>query len=614
MKSSLHINLKILSIDENNKDVQEIKKEISRTLHPTEFIHVSNKSDFINALLSNEWDVILVDYHLSEMYQSEALKLCKKLCFGTPVIYVSDALGEATAVELLKAGATDYVLKDNLAKLSFAIQRAIKEAIKEREHAQMMHELRVKDHAIEQAATGIIISKYVEGSLIQMYANKAAKSITGFLDEELIGEKSTLLDGPQTDKLELQKIRKSMERGQVYKGELIQYKKNRRPFWANMTISPVFDENGIKSQFVTVIQDITEQKKMEQEIRSKNTLFKEVQSASNIVLWEYNISKDQFTFSDNSSEILGISHLHKCNQLQFLDIFVEEDIEKIQSSMSKSILWRTKFDVDVLIKINKESYKWVRFTGYPVFNENKVSQLRGLIYDIDERKNQNLELEKKHREALQYQSMLLSTQINPHFIFNSLNAVQYYILDQNIEPAINFISDFSTLMRGVLSNSMQNFISIKSETCWLKKYLELEKTRFSDKFKYTVLIDPQIDIEETLIPTMLLQPFVENAIIHGVGPLDKGGEIIISFQQVDDRIVCSVEDNGVGRNQARILGKLRTGNEAHKSYGVSITRSKIELLNELENGIFDFQVIDKTDSEGKPAGTIIQISYPLSIS
>lgn len=228
--------------------------------------------------------------------------------------------------------------------------------------------------------------------------------------------------------------------------------------------------------------------------------------------------------------------------------------------------------------------------------------------NITERKIAEKKLLGEHEKALRYQSRLLTSQINPHFIFNALNSVQFYILDEQPEPALNFIAEFSSLMRRVLNNSTKEKITLAEEIEFLEMYLNLERKRFRDKFTFSIEVDDEIDIDSETIVPMLLQPYAENTVVHGVGNLQGKGVIQIKFTDKGEYIQCTIEDNGVGREKAMELKQLRIGNE-HKSMAMGITDLRLELLNKLGLKQYESVVVDKLES-GKVVGTKVIISIP----
>lgn len=244
-----------------------------------------------------------------------------------------------------------------------------------------------------------------------------------------------------------------------------------------------------------------------------------------------------------------------------------------------------------------------------VSNEELVE---GTVLDITSLKESFAKLDEERRYALKYQSMLLSSQLNPHFIFNALNSVQFYILDKDPEPALNFVSEFSQLMRAVLNNSAREKISLAEEIEFLELYLNLEKRRFRDKFTYDINVQESVDPDIEHIAPMLLQPYVENTIVHGIGNLEKKGKLEIEFNEYEDNLVCIIDDNGVGREKAMELKKLRSGNQ-HKSMAMGITGSRLELLNKLEGNNYKVNVIDKKGEDGSVQGTRVIIRIPKEV-
>jgi LytS/YehU family sensor histidine kinase len=196
--------------------------------------------------------------------------------------------------------------------------------------------------------------------------------------------------------------------------------------------------------------------------------------------------------------------------------------------------------------------------------------------------------------------------MNPHFIFNALNSVQQYILQGNVTEANRYLSKFSKLQREVLNNSDQNFIPLEKELEVLNLYLELEQLRFDGSFEYNIQLDKAIDIDEIKIPPMIIQPFVENSIWHGLMP--KQGErwvkIEFTFSQ-DDLLVCTVTDNGIGREAANRL--KQNAHPQHQSKGLSLVYDRLNILRQQYEQAFDVSIRDQTDSDGLPAGTEVKL-------
>ncbi|MBK7129899.1 MAG: histidine kinase [Crocinitomicaceae bacterium] len=253
----------------------------------------------------------------------------------------------------------------------------------------------------------------------------------------------------------------------------------------------------------------------------------------------------------------------------------------------------------------------VLYNEAPYYDQSGIQT--GTIYlvsDVTEIILSKERSEEEKKRALRYQSMLLSSQINPHFIYNSMNSIQFYILEQTPEPALDYVSEFSKLMRLVLNNSLRETITITEEIQFLEAYLNLELKRHRNKFSYEVKVCPDLDTEEFEIPPMLLQPYVENAIIHGLGLINYPGELTITFCIENDAICCEIDDNGVGREKAMELKKDRKG-FAGISHGMKLTRTRLEVLNELNSSDYIVEVIDKYNEQAQSVGTKVRVKFPM---
>jgi len=206
----------------------------------------------------------------------------------------------------------------------------------------------------------------------------------------------------------------------------------------------------------------------------------------------------------------------------------------------------------------------------------------------------------------------LRSQMNPHFIFNSLNSIRNYIIKNEPHIASNYLAQFATLMRKILDASQQSFIYIDEELDMLKLYLELELMRFSQRFRYKIELDNDIDNANYKIPSMVLQPFIENAIWHGLLNKEEGvGMLTIKFTEYEydsSQIVCEITDNGIGRAKS---AEYKNSLKQHKSKGLEITR---ERLIRLSNGEIKepIEFVDLYDQEGNATGTRVFIHLPIT--
>ncbi len=203
----------------------------------------------------------------------------------------------------------------------------------------------------------------------------------------------------------------------------------------------------------------------------------------------------------------------------------------------------------------------------------------------------------------------LRAQMNPHFIFNSLQTLNGLIIRKEVKGSIEYVSEFAKLMRMILENSRVAFISLEKEIELLELYLKIESRRFSIPFTYQIMVGQEVDTYEFEIPSMLLQPFVENAIKHGLFHKKEKGQIDIIFNKENNLLKCTIEDNGVGRNKSKILNNQK-GRE-HTSRGLQIIEERLEIVKKTYPGNYNIQIIDLFDRDKKPSGTRIEVFLPI---
>ncbi|PLW97859.1 MAG: hypothetical protein C0593_07360 [Marinilabiliales bacterium] len=207
---------------------------------------------------------------------------------------------------------------------------------------------------------------------------------------------------------------------------------------------------------------------------------------------------------------------------------------------------------------------------------------------------------------------VLRAQMNPHFIFNSLNSVQSFILDHDDKKTDLYLSSFSSLMRRFLENSKHNLVSLTEELETIEIYLSLEYMRFEDRFEYQINVSENLDTDMINIPPSLIQPFLENAIWHGLMPKKEAGLLMLDIKSDKEKntLIITVLDNGIGRDAA---AKIKRKKRSHKSTGMENIKERIELMNSAYNGGFELQVHDMHNDEGNSAGTKIVLKIPLTL-
>ncbi|MEO1261079.1 MAG: histidine kinase [Bacteroidota bacterium] len=255
---------------------------------------------------------------------------------------------------------------------------------------------------------------------------------------------------------------------------------------------------------------------------------------------------------------------------------------------------------------------------------NKVEQRDIMVAAANKRKNQIMIgaaifalagiaflflYQRQQTRRLKAEMEALRAQINPHFISNSLNAIESLVNLGNAKAAAKYLVHFSRLSRQILNGSRSATTTLSEELKTLKHFLALEQLRFRDKLTYEFMVDPGVQAESVVVPAMILQPYVENAIWHGIKPKPDGGHVQIRVSQAGKILICEIKDDGVGREQSKAMRKASV--LKHKSMGMQITEERLKAMGQIKGS--QVEVIDLVDDDGKPAGTKVVIQFKYQI-
>jgi two-component system, LytTR family, sensor kinase len=296
-------------------------------------------------------------------------------------------------------------------------------------------------------------------------------------------------------------------------------------------------------------------------------------------------------------EALEFAHLAKSAKLQAI---VCRDIGELYANRND---YKNAYEYEILHNQFVKKH-------YDEQNSIKINELE-FKYETERRRK---EAELLRLQATGLQLKALRAQMNPHFMFNALNSIQNYINSDNREFAAKYLAKFAKLMRSSLEYSEYEIISLENEVEFLTDYLYInQKLRFEDKLQYKVTVDE--DLEEDLmgVPTMIVQPYIENAIEHGLRS-KRGGMLKVDFKLLDeDTILCVIEDNGIGRELARKMQERDGYHLHHKSRGTSITEQRLEILHSSRKDKFSVTTIDLRDAiTDEPTGTRVEIKIPIA--
>lgn len=269
----------------------------------------------------------------------------------------------------------------------------------------------------------------------------------------------------------------------------------------------------------------------------------------------------------------------------------------------------SKYQKEINIVISPPFWKtwWFYLTSITFLLVAIYFFAKNRIQNIKEAQFQKLQFE---REAIELHALALRARMNPHFIFNCLNSIKALIQEKQNLKAVNYLTTFSTLTRMQLQNN-SNEITLQEELETCRLYLELEAMRFEDRIAFQFTIPNDDELKQTRIPPLILQPIVENAIVHGLLPSANGGKVSIIAYREGLFAVCKIEDNGIGRAAAQ-LNKQKSS-KLHESKGIQLLEERITMHNRLNKHISSMETIDLFNENGIPSGTLVIIKFYMEL-
>ena len=230
---------------------------------------------------------------------------------------------------------------------------------------------------------------------------------------------------------------------------------------------------------------------------------------------------------------------------------------------------------------------------------------------LDSVKKSQLELMELNMKMAESKFLNLRLQMNPHFLFNSLSSIQHLIVSQQTTKAYKYLTVFSNFLRSLLKYAEKNFIPLDEEVKILKMYIELESLRFDQSFQYEITVDETLSNDEVLVPSLMVQPFAENAIWHGLLHKEGPKKLTLGFSNnSEDFLTCIIEDNGIGRSRASAIRDNNISSMVHESKGIQIIKERLDLLQQKTGKPASVEILDLFDSDNEPTGTRVIISIP----
>lgn len=271
--------------------------------------------------------------------------------------------------------------------------------------------------------------------------------------------------------------------------------------------------------------------------------------------------------------------------------------------------WSEVKTLEIIIPPHWWQTWWFQMAVAVVLMLIAYSIYRGRLENVRQKERLKSEFQRKLHDV---EMQALRSQMNPHFLFNSLNSIQMFIVKNQVMEAVEHLDNFSRLVRLILQNTRSPLVPLKEEVEALKLYMEMENLRFKTKFTHRVEVAEEINIHQQEIPPMLLQPFVENAIWHGIQHKNTDGEVVVRISKDDQHLICEIEDDGIGRVAARKLQE--NTNRVHRSLGMKITKDRIQMMNETQGTPARIEIIDLYGEGGKATGTKVVVYLPATHS
>jgi PAS domain S-box-containing protein len=456
--------------------------------------------------------------------------------------------------------------------------------------------------AFEFSAIGMTIVS-LEGRWLRV--NREFANMVGYTEEELLGRRFQDITHPDdlsdNDKHFTEAVQGAKD---VYHLQKRYVHRNGTIIWANLNVAMIKDDQGMPIYCVAQVDDITQEKKAREKLLLSQANLNATINNTRIMIWSIDRLFRLLTFNETFRTYMKKNYN--------IEVRVGERMFGATPPAEAEELvkrWRERYEK----ALSGEGFELeetrlgndFHYSVSPIVEGEQVIGVSIFAENITKRKVRDRELVDANKKVNEMRLMALRSVMSPHFIFNVLNSIQYFIAKNDRLNAIHYLSTFSKLIRSILNHSVISRIALADELEMLKNYVQLESTRFEQKFDFVLDISPALDVESVEVPSLLIQPYVENAILHGLYNKKSPGTLWIRVAQDGDMVIFEIEDNGVGRAEAM---KVRQRNfPGHQSLGLRLTEERLRLIRQENNA--GFEVEDLVGEEG-PAGTRVRISIP----
>ena len=597
---------RVLSLEDSDLDFEIISEQLIHAGYNLNISRAETEKEFTSLIQNNTYDIILADYSLPQFNALEALKLCQKYCPDIPFICVSGAIGETIAIELYKQGATDYVLKDRLERLPFAVERALKEAKEQKEKKQVEQSLLISEEkyrTIFENVQDVFYQTDLEGTILEI--SPSIKNISNLTRDDLIGKSVyEFYADPDERELLVQRIK---EKGEIRNYEIRFKSRGGGIKQTSVNAQLVYNAEGRPDHIDGILCDITERKLAEEAIRHSEEELNYAQRIAKMGSWVLKIQTNEDIGSQNMFEMFGFKSFEKgITYADFLKDVHPDDQYLVEFYFQKIMNSKTGVNYDFRYILPDGEIMWVQSIIIPVFADEEIVELHGVKIDITEKKiaEQELIKAKENAEASDRLKTAFMNNVS-HEIRTPLNGIlgfsqiladpefpveeketYYRMLNDSTDRLLNTLTNFmdiALLTSGnqkiykkeiVLADLMEDVIGKFRDACQAKQLtLILKKSKLSDDYKITT---------DGEILGKIIYQLIDNAV-----KFTSHGHITVGFEKKDNEYLFFVKDSGIGiseENTKQIFDNFQQEDNADtRQYqgtgiGLSIAKGLTELL------------------------------------
>ena len=599
--------LNVLSLEDSNSDFEIIGEHLIKAGYNLNIVRVEEEREFISLIRENTYDIILADYSLPQFDAFEALKLCGKYCPDIPFICVSGSIGEITAIELLKMGAVDYVLKDRLERLPFAVKRALNETREKKEKRQVelsLHKSEEKYRTIFENVHDVFYQTDLDGIIREI--SPSVKYFSEFNRTELLGSSVYKLYADDSERTKL--LSQIQENGEIRDYEISIKTKSGKIKYTSINARLICNSDGQPDHIDGSIRDITERKHAEEVIRQSEANLNYAQELAKMGSWDFDVKSNKYFWSKNMYQMLGYEPFEKEATFEdFLGRMHPDDKHLVDSSWEEIIRTKKPVSYDFRYVLPEDKVMWVQNNITPVFLNDELMELHGVNIDITDKKLAEQELIKAKVKAEASNRLKTAFMNNiSHEIRTPLNGIlgfgqiladpdfsadekeRYYkMLSESSDRLLNTITnimDISLLTSGnqkvmktevILADLISEVCEKFSLSCQQKNMI-ISRPKTPSKNNYKIFTDGEL-------LSKILHQLIDNAV-----KFTNRGTIDVGFEEKEDELWFYVRDTGIGiseENKRHIFENFMQVDIANtRKYegtgvGLSIAKGFVEMLN-----------------------------------